>query len=160
MIELRSETLDFFERASLRVSETAKVAATPARVFAAFADVGSWPAWFPLMYRAEWISGSGGVGSEREVALRLLGAYRERFIAWDVGSRFSFTMTASSSPLAKAIGEDFRFTALDGGRATEIAWTLAADPTWLGKVLEPALRGVMRRVFLKSGVALEKHLRA
>lgn len=159
MIELRPVTLDFFEDAPIRVRETALVAASPARVFEAFADVGSWPSWFPLMHRAEWISGRGGLGSEREVALRLLGVYREKFIAWDEGSRFAFTMTASSSPLARAIGEDFQFREAEGGRATRISWTLAADPTWLGKGLEPALRGVMRRVFLRSGIALEKHLR-
>ncbi|NUO53624.1 MAG: hypothetical protein HOV80_32650, partial [Polyangiaceae bacterium] len=93
-----------------------------------------------------------------EVALYLLGAYRERFSAWEPGERFAFTMTASSSPMARAIVEDFRFS--KSGGSTRIDWTLAADPKPLGKLARPALEAIMPRVFKKSGERLEQYLGA
>src|SRR5687768_4114357 len=98
------------------------------------------------MYRAEWVSAqTSGVGAEREVYLRLLGAYRERFIAWEPGARFSFTMTASSTPMVHALLEDFVFT--DEGAHTRVDWVLAADPRLLGKLGRPVLTRVMRKLF-------------
>jgi uncharacterized protein YndB with AHSA1/START domain len=157
MFSLDPQPLAFAESAPIRVTDSATVRATPDRVFEAFADTPSWTKWFPLMHRARWVSSeTSGVGSEREVALRLLGAYRERFVAWEPGRRFAFTMTASSSPMARAIVEDFKFT--EQGGSTRIDWVLAADPRTLGKIARPALEAIMPRVFRKSGQQLEKYL--
>lgn len=160
MIALRPETLDFLERAPLRVSQSATIGATPLRVFAVFADAPSWPRWFPLMHRASWSSPEiEQVGAVREVALHGLGIYRERFIAWEPGSRFAFTMTETSSPLARAIVEDFQMSPVRDGEATRLSWTLAAEPTTVGRVAKPFVEGIMRRVFLASGPRLEAYLR-
>lgn len=159
MRSLRVEDLEFIEQAPLRVSESATISAPPLRVFAAFADTRSWPQWFPLMHRCEWVSDQVEcVGAERVVSLYGLGTYRERFLAWDPGVRFAFTMTESSSPLANAVAEDFRMSPVREGEATRIAWTLAADPSGLGKLLRPALEATMRRVFVESGKRLEARL--
>jgi len=158
--DLSPQALDFFENAPLRVSESATITAPPLRVFAAFADAASWPKWFPLMYSARWISPDiERVGAEREVRLHGLGKYVERFIAWEPGARFSFTMTSSSSPLAHALAEDFKMAPARDGAATRIDWTLAADPTLVGKVFRFGLEVTMRRVFLRSGKQLEAYLR-
>jgi uncharacterized protein YndB with AHSA1/START domain len=158
---LPPQTLDFFERAPLRVTESATIAAPPLRVFSAFADAPSWPKWFPLMHTAKWVSKEiECVGAEREVALYGLGSYVERFLAWEPGKRFAFTMTASSSPLADAIAEDFKMSPVRDGAATRIAWTLAADPTRVGRALRFGLEATMRQVFLRSGKQLEKYLSA
>ncbi len=160
MIALRPETLDFIERAPLRVSESITLGAPPLRVFAVFADAPSWPRWFPLMHRASWASPEiERVGAVREVALHGLGVYRERFIAWDPGARFAFTMTETSSPLAAAIVEDFQMTPVRDGEATRLSWTLAAEPTAIGHFAKPLVEGIMRRVFLASGPRLEAYLR-
>jgi len=157
MFSLEPQPLTFADTAPLRVTDSATVAASPGRVFDAFADTASWPRWFPLMHRARWVGPeTAGVGSEREVALHLLGAYRERFIAWEPGERFAFTMTKSSSPMARAIVEDFRFT--DVGGRTRIDWVLAADPRTLGKIARPALEQIMPRVFRRAGKQLERYL--
>ncbi|NUP05272.1 MAG: SRPBCC family protein [Polyangiaceae bacterium] len=160
MFELEPQSLDFVERAPLRVSDSAVVSAPRERVFEAFADADSWTKWFPLMTRSRWVSSDiRKLGAEREVSLLLLGTYRERFIAWDAPSRMTFTMTRTSSPLAEAIAEDFRFTEVDGGRSTRIEWTLAARPRLVGRLLKPALETTMRRVFRSSGTKLEGYLR-
>jgi len=156
---LPPQDLGFFEAAPLRISESATIAAPPLRVFAAFADVSSWPKWFPLMHSARWVSDEiERVGAEREVKLYGLGNYVERFLAWEPGERFAFTMTESSSPLAAALGEDFRMSPVRDGAATRLAWTLAAEPTLIGKVLRLGLEATMRRVFLRSGKQLEAYL--
>jgi uncharacterized protein YndB with AHSA1/START domain len=160
VIALRPETLDFVDRAPLRVSQATTVGAPPLRVFAAFADAPSWPRWFPLMRRASWTSAEiERVGAEREVALHLLGVYRERFLAWEPGVRFAFTMTETSSPLAKAIVEDFQMAPVRDGEATRLSWTLAAEPSVIGRAARPVIEGLMRRVFLASGPRLEAYLR-
>ncbi len=159
MRSIRVEDLAFIENAPLRISESVTVSAPPLRVFAAFADTRSWPQWFPLMHRCEWVSEQVDcVGAERVVSLYGLGTYRERFLAWEPGVRFAFTMTESSSPLASAIAEDFQMSSVRDGEATRLAWTLAADPTTLGRVLRPALEATMRRVFVESGKRLEARL--
>jgi uncharacterized protein YndB with AHSA1/START domain len=159
MFRLEPQPLSFTDEAPIRVRDSAFVRASPDRVFEAFADTKNWTRWFPLMHRAEWVGAeTSKIGAEREVALYLLGAYRERFIAWEPGDRFAFTMTASSSPMARAIVEDFRFS--KSGGSTRIDWTLAADPKPLGKLARPALEAIMPRVFKESGERLEKYLSA
>lgn len=159
MFRLEPQSLDFVETAPLRVSDSAVVRAPAAKVFEVFADTESWPAWFPLMQKARWVGKeTSGVGAEREVGLLLLGKYTERFLAWEPGKRFAFTMTKSSSPLANAIAEDFRFTEVDGGKATRIDWVLAARPRLIGRALRPVLETTMKRVFKSSGPRLEKYI--
>lgn len=160
MLKLREETLSFVESAPLTIKESGLVRETPARVFAAFADQSTWTKWFPLMRRCDWVTpGEKGLGATREVFLIGLGTFREKFIAWEEERRFAFTITESSSPFANAVCEDFRFQPADGGKYTHIDWTLAADPKLFGKVTRPVVEFTMRRVFRKSGVLLERHLR-
>ena len=148
--------LDFFERAPMRVTVTATVPAAPATVFSAFADPGDWTRWWPMMHRAAWTKGAGGVGSERVVALRLFGRFEERFIAWEPGARFAFTMIASTSPMATQLAEDYRLIAVDGG--TRIDWTMAAAPSGLGRAVRPALTRVMGRMGRQAFRRLGRHL--
>jgi uncharacterized protein YndB with AHSA1/START domain len=157
LFSLDAKPLSFADTAPIRVSDSAVVRATPERVFRAFADTESWTRWFPLMYRACWVSAEiERVGAEREVALYGLGGYRERFIAWEPSARFAFTMTKSSSPMARGIVEDFRFT--PEGAGTRIDWVLAADPRTLGKIARPGLELIMPRVFQQAGRRLERYL--
>jgi hypothetical protein len=117
-----------------------------------------WLGWFPLMQRAEWTSSATScVGAERAVALRLLGRFHERFLAWEPGKRYAFTMTASTSPLAKQMAEDWRLSREAGG--TRIEWIVGAVPTALGRAGTPMLRAVTQRLFRQGTSNLGRLLR-
>src|SRR5688572_4769678 len=125
-------TLAEIESAPFLVKKSARFAASPETLFAYLADPATWPQWFPSMYRAAWVSSkTSGVGAEREVALRVFGNYREQMIAWEPGERFSFTMTASTSPLVRRMGEDWRLTR--DGSGVRLDWTVGGVPSTLGK---------------------------
>lgn len=162
MRELAATTLADFAAAPFRVVLSRELPATPDAVFAVLAEPAAWLAWFPLMHRAAWCAGSpaGGIGAEREVALRALGRYRERMIAWQPGERFAFTMTATSSPLVARMAEDWQLAPADGGAATRLTWTVAATPSALGRAATPILRQVLAGLFRRGGAKLGRQLAA
>lgn len=157
----RPVDLTFFESAPLLIHTTLDLPAAPEAVFAALAEPATWLTWFPLMTRADWITeNTQAVGAERYVSIRLFGQFSERFIAWDVpngdAARFAFMMTASTSPLANAIAEDYRLTRTATG--TRLDWIFASDMTALGRVMRPVLLLVMRRLFDRAGRNLARYL--
>ena len=158
MKDLQAQGLDYFAVAPMRLECQAHIAATPDAVFAALAEPASWPKWFPLMTRAAWVAPTttGDVGAERDVALQLLGRFRERIIAWQPGQRFAFTMVRSSSPFASHMAEDYQLQAVAGG--TALNWTFAVTPTSIGKLAMPGLRIVMRKIFTAAGKRLNAEL--
>ena len=155
MKPLDAAGLDFFSSAPLTATATARLGAPPAQVFASFADAPQWLRWWPMMTTCKWVVDTAAVGAEREVAVRLLGRYRERMIAWQPGERFAFTMVASNSPMASQIAEDYRLTA--DGTGTRVDWVLAARPRTLGRLAAPVMRVTMRRMF-NAGMARLDHL--
>jgi hypothetical protein len=149
--------LSFFETAPLRIVASARVSASPARVFESFAKPEDWPKWFPMMKYAKWTKGEGGLDSEREVSVGALGKYRERMIAWEPGARFSFTMIGSTSPLAEQLAEDYLL--VPDGTGTVIEWVMAGRPTTVGKLGAPVMKAIMSRLFAKGGRNLEALLK-
>lgn len=157
MKTLTPTDLAYFDDAPVRIVSSTTLPATPAEVFAIFADITSWPSWFPMMKRAAWSGEArGGLGAEREVTMRMLGRFRERMIAWDPGARFAFTMIGSTSPLVRQLAEDYRLTAVDGG--TRLDWVMAATPTTIGKLGMPVMRRIMLRIFERAGRRLRARL--
>ncbi len=156
MKTLEPTDLEFFHRAALRVVGSVHLTATPDRVFESFAEPSEWPRWFPLMRTATWTRGTGGIGSEREVALTGLGRFRERMIAWEPGERFAFTMIATNSPLATELAEDYLLA--PEGRGTRLDWVMAATPTAIGRLGAPAVKMMMRSIFRRGGRNLDRLL--
>jgi hypothetical protein len=146
-----------FAAAPFRVEQSLVLPGTPEQLFLELAEPARWIGWFPLMRRAEWTSAkTAQVGAERSVSLRVFGRFDERMLAWEPGKRFAFTMIASSSPLVRRMGEDWRLVRDAGG--TRLEWTVAAVPTTLGKLATPALRRVLTRLFQGGGQNLRRVL--
>lgn len=152
--------LAFFDHAPVRITAQATLPASPARVFAALADAAGWPRWFPRMHHAAWTTPQvAQLGAERLVKLSLYGHFVERMIAWEPGRRLAFTMVGSTSPMARRLAEDYQLRD-DGDGSTTIAWTMASEPSGLGRLATPAMAPVMRRMFRQAGHGLRAYLAA
>ena len=158
MFRYEPQGLSFFRDAPLRLEERVRLRTTRARAFEVLADAGSWPRWFPLMHRARWLTDAhAGEGAEREVSIHGLGTFRERFLAWEPGARFAVNIYEASSPLAKAVSEDYVLVD-DGPDHVFLEWTFAARPSLVGRALEPVLRLMMRDIFRRAGRRLQRYL--
>ncbi|MFO0549114.1 MAG: SRPBCC family protein [Polyangiaceae bacterium] len=152
------KTTSFIDTAPVSFRDFAVLNAPVDRVFAAFADAESWTRWFPMMRRARWLSDSHeGIGAEREVSLVGLGTFGERFLVWEPNKRFCFTIFESSSPLARAVVEDFRFSEPGLGK-TRIDWIFSIEPAPAARLITPLFEKLMRSAFKKSGRNLERYL--
>lgn len=156
MRTLEPVDLDFFATAPFRVSETLHLRAAPEVVFGAFADAPMWTRWWPLMHEARWTKGTGALGDERLVSLRLLGRFEERFIAWEPGTHFAFSMIGTTSPLVKRMGEDYRLS--PDGKGTRLDWTMAAQPTALGRASTLITRLISKRMIRRGIPKLDQLL--
>jgi uncharacterized protein YndB with AHSA1/START domain len=149
--------LAWIEKAPAKIELTTYLTAPPDKVFAAFADAAGWTSWFPDMTEARWLDGAtGGVGHERQVKLRLLGTFRERFIAWEPPHRFAFTIVETTSSMLHQLGEDYRLSA--DGSGTRFDWTMGSDPAGLGKLGTPLLRMMLRRTMRRGIAKLDRQL--
>ena len=154
MRSLNPTDLDFFTTSAHRIVGRRHISASPERVFGSFAEPSEWPKWFPMLRRATWLKGTGGLGSEREVKMGGgLGVFRERFIVWEPGARFSFTMFETTSPLVDQLAEDYRLT--PEGDGTRLDWVMAGRPTTIGRVAWPVTKAMMGYFFRRGGKQLD-----
>ncbi len=88
-----------------------------------------------------------GVGTTREVKA-LLGTtvLRERYFRWEEGRRHSFNVVETTSPLFKALAEDYLVEPRDE-RTCRFTWTIAVEPTALGRPAGPVNRALLRTLF-------------
>jgi hypothetical protein len=153
MRKLDPLALDDFETQPFRLVATAQLDADPISVFAELRDPSL---WFPLLYKSVWKTGAtSGVGAEREVRLRTFGTFRERMLAWDEGERVAFTMIGTTSALIERMAEDWQVSR-DDGIYTRLTFTMYATPSMLGRAATPALRIIMRTLFMRAATNLQK----
>ena len=118
-MRLQAVDLSFIERAPYACIHDADVAAPPAAVFEALADLESWPRRFGAATRGEWItSPPHGIGAVRAVQLGMFYLV-ECFVAWEPGVRFAFTVIEANLPFARAMLEDWQIAPTrQGSRVT------------------------------------------
>lgn len=144
----RPVDLDFIESAPLRFVNDIEINASPEEVFNVLADADSWPRFLKDAIRATWTSPEPhGVGSNRILVLKGMTAL-EHFIAWEPGKRFTFCVLETSTPLLRAICEDYRLEPTDSGK-TRFTYVVACEPTLLVKLAGPVGRKVLAGLFGK-----------
>lgn len=150
--------LDYVRTAPFRFENEAELDAPPDAVFDILADTATWPKWFPDFRRATWKTDPPpGVGSVRVAELATVSA-REKFIAWEPGARFTFTMLEMTLPLVSTMVEDYALTATPKG--TRFRWTACYTPrTWV-RPLHPIVRMVFSRMFRQATDGLVKYVAA
>ena len=140
-MQLQPVDLSFVERAPYACIHDADVAAPPAAVFEALADLDNWPRRFGPATRGEWVtSPPHGVGSVRAVRVGALYLV-EAFVAWEPEARFSFAVLQANLPYARAMLEDWRIAPIrNGSRVTYAIYY--APPLWL----RPFATAIVRRL--------------
>jgi uncharacterized protein YndB with AHSA1/START domain len=154
---LRREDMGFIDRARAVHRVEATLAAPRDRVFAAFADPAGWPAWFPNVQAAAYLTPPPhGVGTIREA--RVAGTrWREEMIAWDDGVRWAWTVLQATVPLASAQVESFAFADAPGG-GTRVEWTLALEPRLVARLGARFTPATLARMLERATAALDARL--
>jgi len=88
-----------------------------------------------------------GVGTTREVkALAGTTTLREHYFLWEEGRRHSFHVTETTSPLFKALAEDY-LVEPRGADACRFTWTVAVELSALGRPGAPVNRALLKTLF-------------
>jgi uncharacterized protein YndB with AHSA1/START domain len=157
--DVEAVPLSFTERSPFHIENTARIEATPARVFEILATGEGQTEWFQDWVGFEWTTKAPyGVGSERVAKLKML-SVKERFLAWDPGKRLSFTIYGITLPLVKAMVEDMTF-APEGDRATRFTWRVHYRPSLAMRLVHPVGRAVFGRMFRRSTEGLARYAKA
>ena len=157
MRELAPFSLDDLATAPFHWERSAVIAASPEAVFA---ELGDPSLWFALMHHSVWKSAAtGGVGAIREVALHAFGRFREVMLAWDEPGRdgtggVAFTMTAVDSPLVDRMAAEMRIAPHANG--VTFTYGVFAEPSRIGRPIQPVLRAILRGLFASSVRGLAK----
>jgi uncharacterized protein YndB with AHSA1/START domain len=153
---MRPEDLSFPERALVRLTFSRLVPAPPEKVFDVLADHEGWARWFVDFEKAVVTSPEReGVGMKRRVWVGPM-RFEERFLAWERGRRFAFTMLDTKLPIVSAIVEDWRLAPVEGG--TRVDYAVGIDlPVWI-RPLKRLLLWKFRPLFEQALPNLEKRV--
>ncbi|MEZ0374555.1 MAG: SRPBCC family protein [Candidatus Sericytochromatia bacterium] len=147
--KLTPSELDFAAKAPYCLDNQTLIEAPPEQVFAVLSE-SDWHDWFVDFKSVEWTSPAPyGVGSTRTVVLKTL-TVQERFLAWEPGRRFSFSIDAISLPLVKWMMEDMHLEPVENGRATRFRWRVYYAPAPLMQMAHPIARGIFGGMFKAS----------
>jgi hypothetical protein len=155
--------LEFFEVAPFRMVTDIILPAPPLKVFLALADSPSYARWYKEVSRITWTSQQPSMlGATREVTVKEFGvplSVRERFIAWDEGRRFAFSMEALSLPLLVSGGEDYRLGQL-GEDQSRLLWIFCYEPKLVIRLTHPFVRWFFQQQFQRAAERLAEYLRS
>jgi hypothetical protein len=104
--------------------------------------------WCRILQDVRWTSPRPfGVGTTREVkALWGANVLRENYFLWEEGRRHAFHAVESTSPLFKALAEDY-LVEPRGADACRFTWTIAVEPSALGRAAAPLNRAILKTLF-------------
>jgi hypothetical protein len=104
--------------------------------------------WCRILQDVRWTSARPfGVGTTREVkALWGANMLREHYFLWEEGRRHSFYAVESSGPLFRALAEDY-LVEPRGTDACRFTWTIAVEPTAVGRAGTPLNRAILKTLF-------------
>jgi hypothetical protein len=71
---------------------------------------------------------------------------REHYFRWEEGRRHSFYAVESSGPLFKSLAEDY-LVEPRGEEACRFTWTVAVQPSAIGKLGTPVNRAILKTLF-------------
>lgn len=141
MAELTKQTIDWIDRAPVKIAASAESTASPDQVFAVLADHERWTEWFPRVSKVTVLGPAEGVGARRRVQVPGM-AFDEEFIVWDPGKRWTFTGYEAKPGVVRSLVEDCVLTPLPNG-GTAITYTMYVEPTPVAGAMLKLIKGQM-----------------
>lgn len=148
--------LEWIDVAPVRASRNRRMGVPAATAWAAIADHEGWATWFPNISRVEPGTPAEGVGGSRVVHIGNAVKAREEFLAWDPGSRFSFTLVSASPGGLRSMNEDIRVTP-DGPDACTVTYTMGLDVRG-ARLLRPVLCRVLGKAISDGLAGMAAHV--
>jgi hypothetical protein len=104
--------------------------------------------WCRILNDVRWTSPRPfGVGTTREVkALGGANKLREHYFRWEEGRRHSFYVKETTSPLFKALAEDY-LVEPKSETTCRFTWTIAVELSAVGKPGKPVNRAILKTLF-------------
>ena len=149
---------EFFDTAPWRFRASAEVPVSAAAAFAIFEDAPSWPKFFRGLRGVEWTSPKPfGVGTTRTVSLGMANVF-EHFFRWEQGSRFSFYLLATQSPLPlfHSLAEDYLLEPLAENRC-RFTYTVGIEPALPLRLTGPLGRASLRKMFESAPTSFARY---
>lgn len=145
----KSDPVDetFFESAPMRLVAGFEIPRPAAEVWGELVSDDALH-WCRILDDVRWTSPRPfGVGTTREVkSLRGASLFREHYFLWEEGRRHSFYVVEASGPLFRAFAEDY-LVEPRGADACRFVWTVAFEPTALGRASTPVNRAILKTLF-------------
>lgn len=154
---VEAQDLGFTKSSPYVLENEAIIDASPARVFETFATAENQTTWFQDFVACRWTSSAPhGVGSEREIELKLL-TVKERFLVWEPGKRLTFAIFGSTLPMVDGMVEDMLFEPHAQGK-TRMTWRVHYTPKLFMRPAHPILRLVFGKMFKASTKGVASYL--
>jgi hypothetical protein len=139
----------FFASAPARYSDTFAIARPAGEIWGALVSDRTLD-WCRIL-SIRWTSRRPyGVGTTRQA--KLLGGVvrlQEHFFIWEEGRRYAFYATEANLPLFRRLAEDY-VVEPDGPERCRFTWTVAIEPSALGRSGGPVNGAVFKRLFAET----------
>ncbi len=156
---LRDEDLGFLERAPVVAQREIVIAAPPADVWPAIADVTAWVEWFKGTRAAHYTSAEPiGVGSTRFLKVFTL-QVNEVLLAYEADHRYAYGVREANLPVFRAIVEELTLTP-EGEGSTRVRFRQAVELAPALKLLGPVVRRQFEAALGRGLRGLAAHIEA